>query len=273
MKPDIQVGAGEKYWAVFSLSLQQEFYHRASFLMDRARSITIVIAFYAFWSAIFEDRSSLLGYTKSQMFTYVLGMNILRSLVFSNRTWDIIREINLGIISSYLLRPISYIGYSLSRDAADKIMNFISSLLEVLFAIWILDIAFYVPGMFSTLIFFSIAVFLAMILYFLMSYAISALAFWTAESGGPRFCFELFLEFAAGAFFPLDVLPSALKQLFEFLPFSSLVYFPLNVFLERLPPSLIMRGLMIQMFWLIVLIWLARFIWQKGLRVYAAEGG
>src|SRR3990167_9281341 len=134
-----------KYWAVFSLSLQRMFSFRASFLMDRARSITILIAFYAFWSALFQDRAELLGYTKSQMFTYVLGMNVLRALVFSDKTWEIIREINTGKISAYLIRPISYVGYSISRDLSDKVMSLSSAILEVLLAILVLAIPLYVP--------------------------------------------------------------------------------------------------------------------------------
>lgn len=262
-----------KYWAVFSLSLQRDLAYRASFFMDRARSITIVIAFYAFWSAIFQNRTDLLGYTKSQMFSYVLGMNILRALVFSDKTWEIIREINTGRISSYLIRPISYIGYALSRDAVDKITNFISSLLEVAVAVWLLKISLYSPKQSFTLVAFAGTVFVAMVLYFLMSYSVSALAFWTAESGGPRFCFELFLEFAAGAFFPLDVLPPVLKKSFEFLPFASLLYFPLNVYLERVTLAAFIQGCLLQILWVIVLVFLARMIWRKGLRVYAAEGG
>lgn len=131
----------QKYWTVFSLSVQQELYYRASFLMDRARSVTILIAFYGFWSAIFQGRSQLLGYTKSQMFTYILGMNVLRALVFSDKTWELIYEVNTGKISSYLVRPISYIGYCLSRDAADKCTQLVSALLEIALAIWILKIS------------------------------------------------------------------------------------------------------------------------------------
>lgn len=269
----MRVKSLEKYWSVFSISFQQEITHRASFLMDRARSITIVVAFYAFWSAIFQNRSDLLGYSKSKMFTYVLGMNVLRALVFSDKTWEIIREINVGKISSYLIRPISYIGFSLSRDAVDKLTNLVSSLIEVSLAVWILSIPLYHPQRPATCALFSLSVILAILLYFLMSYAVSALAFWTAESGGPRFCFELFLEFAAGAFFPLDVLPPVLKQSFQFLPFASLLYFPLSIFLERASVAILVQGFLVQIFWIAVMGFLTRFIWTRGLRIYSAQGG
>ncbi len=262
-----------KYWQVFQISLQQELYYRASFLMDRARSITIVIAFYAFWTALFSDRATLLGFSKSQMLTYVMGMNILRALIFSDKTWEMLREINMGRLSYYLIRPISYIRYCLCRDMADKCMHLVSSVLEVSFALLILNIPFYVPKSLMTVVAFLGASALAMILYFLMTYAVGALAFWTAESMGPRFCFELFLEFAAGAFFPLDVLPPALKNAFELLPFSSLLYFPLNIFLERISFEACARGFSVQIFWIGIFLFLTRTVWRKGLEAYSAEGG
>ena len=66
-----------------------------------------------------------------------LPFRILRALVFSDKTWEMLYEINTGKISSYLIRPISYIGFSLCRDAADKVTQLISAVLEVAFAVWL----------------------------------------------------------------------------------------------------------------------------------------
>ena len=120
---------------------------------------------------------------------------------------------------------------------------------------------------------FAISLLLAIVLYFLMSYCVASFAFWTSESAGPRFCFELFLEFASGAFFPLDVLPASLRTLFQCLPFSSLLYFPLNVFLDRTSGAAFLNGIAVQVFWILIFAWTARKVWQNGLKAYSAEGG
>ena len=36
---------------------------------------------------------------------------------------------------------------------------------------------------------------------------LGVVGFWTAQSWGPRFCFEIVLEFCAGADFSVDLLP------------------------------------------------------------------
>lgn len=263
----------QKYIAVYTICLHQEFYNRASFLMDRARSITVLIAFYGFWSAVFAQRAQLLGFSRQDMITYMLGMNIIRALVFSDKTWEIIREINMGRLSTYLMRPISYLGYCLSRDLAEKTLHLFSSILEVCLAVFIVDMTLFVPSKLQTWLFTILSVILAIILYSLMTYAVSTLAFWTAESAGPRFCFELLMEFAAGAFFPLDVLPQIWRNVLQMLPFASLIHFPLSIYLERADLHRCTSGIAIQLFWIVFFFFFTRWLWRRGLKSYSAYGG
>ena len=183
------------------------------------------------------------------------------------------KEFNVVKVLSFLRRPISYVGFCLSRDAADKATQLVSSVLEVALAVWLLKIPLYWPANPATFAVFALTLALAVVLYFLMSYLVATFAFWTSESAGPRFCFELFLEFSSGAFFPLDVLPKIFQTVFSFLPLASLLYFPLNVFLERITGPLLVRGLWVQVFWAVIFAWAARRVWERGLKAYGAEGG
>ena len=96
--------------------------------------------------------------------------------------------------------------------------------------------------------------------------------FWTAESWGPRFLIELILEFSAGAFFPLDVLPPTVQSILKCAPSPYLVFFPLNIYLERLSTIDIARGFAIELMWIVTFAALTRFVWTKGLAAYEAEG-
>jgi ABC-type uncharacterized transport system permease subunit len=57
------------------------------------------------------------------------------------------------------------------------------------------------------------------------------------------------------------------------MPFSSLLFFPLSVFLERVPPARLAGGILTQIFWVVFFGFLTRFVWMKGLKNYGAEGG
>ncbi|MBI5200913.1 MAG: ABC-2 family transporter protein, partial [Elusimicrobia bacterium] len=221
----------KKYLYAYAMSLQNVLQLRASLLMDRVGGIAILTTLYAFWSALLPSGGAFLGYDRTQMLTYVLVMNLLRSFVFTGRGWDLVREISSGRISGYLLRPIDYRGYSLALDLSQKTIHLGASLLEVAFLILVLRAPLRLPERPETWALFAAAAALSSLIFFALEFCVASLAFWTSESAGPLFCFELFLQFAAGVFFPLDVLPAGLRRGLDLTPFPYMVFLPIQIFL------------------------------------------
>lgn len=262
-----------KYLHVFKIGLQNVLQHRASLLMDRVGGIAVLLALYYFWSSLLSDRPAFLGYTREQMLTYVLGTNLLRSLVFTGRGWDLVTEISSGRLSSYLLRPIRYPAYSLSLDLAQKSVHLAAACLEIGLLCALFKIPVFLPVRAATWLLFAASAAVSSLIFFHLEFLVSSLAFWTAESGGPLFCFELFLQFASGAFFPLDVLPGGVRQALHLTPFPYMASVPLNIYLERIPATEAARLLSIELAWLVCLAAAVQVFWRRGLRAYAAEGG
>lgn len=261
-----------KYLRAYSIALQETLQRRSTLIMDRVGGFAIVLSLYSFWSALLGSKPSFLGYTRAEMLTYVLLINVLRSLVFTGRGWLMVGEISSGRISSYLVRPISYHGYALALDLANKTVHVVSALLEIGLLAALMRGGLFLPRA-GTWPLFAISAAVASLLFFFMEFIVSSLAFWTSESGGPLFCFELFLAFAAGAFFPLDVLPEALRRALNATPFPYMVYFPARLFLEKVPPAEALRLLAVEIGWLSVFAAGALWVWRAGLKSYAAEGG
>jgi ABC-2 type transport system permease protein len=262
-----------KYLRAYSISLQETLQRRSTLIMDRVGGFAIVISLYSFWMALLGDKKEFMGYTRAEMLTYVMLINVLRAFVFTGRGWMLVGEISSGRISSYLVRPISYQGYALSLDLAQKTVHIASAFLEVAILAAVMHGGLFVPHEWTTWLLFTIAACLSSLLFFFMEFMVSSLAFWTSESGGPLFCFELFLAFAAGAFFPLDVLPTGLRHALDLTPFPYMVYFPARVFLEKVTPVEAARLISIETAWLAAFVAAALSVWRVGLRSYAAEGG
>jgi len=262
----------KKYWFIYSLYWQEGLQKRASFFMERFRSLVVLLSFYYLWTTLLANRTTFAGYNRSEMITYILGMNILRGLVFAGRTDEIAWEINRGLLSGYLLKPVNFVTYTFSRDLSEKSINLLSAVIEVLILSKFLGIAIAWPHQPVTWVFFVLSMVGAVLMNFLLSFIVGCWGFWTAESGGPRFCLELLLEFSAGAFFPLNVLPVSVQTVLKSLPSPYLVFFPLNLFLEKVSTSQIVSGLCTQLFWIVFLAGLTRVVWIRGLRVYAAQG-
>ncbi|MEK7858099.1 MAG: ABC-2 family transporter protein [Elusimicrobiota bacterium] len=262
-----------KYLVSYTIALQQVLQRRSSLLMDRVGGIAVIVSLYYFWMTLLGGKDSFLGYSREQMLSYVLAMNVLRSFVFTGRGWELVGDISSGRISSYLVRPISYHGYALALDLAQKTVHLGASFLEVGLLVLIVKAPVYLPHAWTTWLLFAVSVALSSLIFFFLEFIVSSLAFWTSESGGPLFCFELFLQFAAGTFFPLDVLPAALRQVLQLTPFPYMVFLPINIYLERVGAGEALGILAVQGAWLAAIVWAALSVWKVGLRNYAAEGG
>ena len=257
----------------YSIALQETLQRRSTLFMDRLGGFAVVVSLYAFWSALMAGRETFLGYTRPEMITYVLALNVLRSFVFTGRGWLLVGEISSGRISSYLVRPVSYHGYALALDLAQKTVHVGSSFLEIGLLAAFIGGGLFIPRDPGTWALFIASAVLSSLLFFFLEFMVASLAFWTSESGGPLFCFELFMQFAAGAFFPLDVLPEGVRRALEATPFPYMVYFPVRFLLQKEAPHDALRLLGLEALWVLAIGGAALAVWRRGLRVYAAEGG
>ena len=262
-----------KYLTLFGLSWQKQLEVRSDFLFERARSIAVLVSIYFLWSTLLEKQTDLMGYNRVELLTYVLLMTLLRAWVLGCVSDRIPSEIATGKLSELLMRPISHMGYWATQDAAMKALNIVFAIPEVLIFSWLMSSPFYLPKDPVTLMWFALSVMGGMVLYFQMSYMLGVMGFWGSQSWGPRFCFEVVLEFCAGAYFPIDILPGAMQKVISALPFPYLVYYPLSIYLERLPRGEIVSCFVHQAVWIVVLAIVLKQFWKIGLRRYAAEGG
>ena len=79
--------------------------------------------------------------------------------------------------------------------------------------------------------------------------------------------------FVSGQMFPLDLLGSPWAGILRALPFQYLAYFPAMIFLEKVPPDQLVRGLLTEVAWVAVLVVLTQWLYARGLRRYSAFGG
>lgn len=262
-----------KYLTVFKLSWERALEYRFDFFMWRVRSFILLLTLYFLWTRVFAGKENLFGFSHSQILTYVLGSTFLFSFVFVHSMDNIANEIASGGLSLFLLKPVSFLSYWLVLRTATRMMNTAMTVVELgTFLIFVKPLFFIQSGL-EVLALTFVTLGLAIILFTLVDFIIGLTAFWTLHAYGPRFALKMGMEFASGRFFPLNILPVILFKLTNFLPFSFLVFFPLNVYLGRLAAPEIYQGLLTQMIWIMVLSVVLKLIWVHGLRRYEAIGG
>ena len=262
----------KKYWTVFKNSWQRTLDHRFDFLIGRLQSIVVMLVLYFLWMSLALREGRFGDYESGELATYVFAAMILRAFVFGSRPGQVAAEINEGIFSKYLTMPVNYFWFNFMRDLAPRIIYFISSVLEISLFVFLVKAEIILVQSWKLAVLFLISVALAMFVYYCLGYLVSLVAFWSREAMGPRFLFEWFLEFASGAFFPLNILSGPLYVFLTFLPFAYLIYFPASLYLGRFDCWQILTGILIQMFFAVILGFFARFVWQRGLKRYSGEG-
>jgi len=264
----------KKYLTLAKITFEEYLVYRLNFVLWRFRSFVSFLTLFFFWLAIYGGRSEFLGYQKSQMLAYVVGIAMLRSIVLGSRSVDLGGQIRSGELTKIVLRPLGIFSFWFSRDLVDKLLNIFFTFLELAIVLAIFKFPFWFPTRLETYIIFAFMVILATFLYFFLSFVISVLAFWTEEVWATRWLFGMvFLEFFAGAFFPIDVLPSWLQKIVYLTPFPYLVFYPLKIWLEQISGVEALKAILICFGWLLLFWWLAKNLWQKGVKNYGAYGG
>lgn len=264
-----------KYWSVFKISFQEEFAYRVNFIMWRLRNIFQIFLVFFLWDAVFSDPGRVVfGYTKSKILTYVLGLILVKALVLSARATNVAGEISRGDLSNYLVKPISYFKYWLTRDISSKALNFIFALFEIMLIYLILKPPFFIQTNLGFLFAFAITIALAIFIYFVVVFITSSIPFWMPEAAwGAHFLITVvIIEFLSGALFPLDILPEAIQKVLEYTPFPYLIFFPLQVYLGEVATPDIVKGIIVSFAWAVVLWFVMNSIWRKGLKVYESHG-
>jgi ABC-2 type transport system permease protein len=264
-----------KYLSIFRISFAQEFAYRANFIMWRVRNVLQIFLVFFLWSTVFADpQTELFGYNRDKIITYVFGIFILRALVLSARAVDISGEISRGDLTNYLLKPLDYFKYWFTRDISSKVLNLGFAAVEIFLLSLFLKPTFFFQTDPLRLTLFIVSIVFAVVMFFGLLVLVNLITFWLPEGGwASQFLFiVIFTEYLSGAIFPLDILPSAIQSVLYALPFPYLLFFPLQVYLGKLPIQMILNGLLISGLWMTVLILSMNRVWNKGLKRYTAIG-
>lgn len=261
-----------KYLVVVKNSLQGYFVYRLNFLLWRVRVVISILISFFLWQTIFKGRNQVFDYKESQMLTYIFLLTFVSGVVLSTRVFRVAEEINLGRLSNLLVRPINYFGYVFAQDISDKSINTCCSILEMALLVAILHPPLVLQGQIFFLSLFIFSIILAAFLYFEIGLILSFIGFWSRETWAPQFIFFILVAFLAGTYFPLDIVPAPIYQILQLLPFTYLVFFPLKIYLGTADGGFLIKGFFVLGFWLLALWLTLKFLWQKGLKVYTAEG-
>lgn len=266
-----------KYRTVLSLAVQNTLVYRWNFLFRCFFGLIPLAGSLYLWSAVFDARGGAAanGFDYSAMVNYLLCILALENLtVPAEDEWQIAADIRDGRISSFLIRPIDYLGYRFANYGGTRVVYTLVTMWPVALMFWLLRAHVSPPPPDAlTWVWTAIATVQAGVLQFLISYALALSAFWLLEISTIVFIFYSFEYFLSGRLFPLELMPPWFQEVARWLPFTYEAWFPVAVWTGRVQGAAVVQGLAIQAAWVMAAFLGARLMWSAGLRRYQAVGG
>ena len=94
-----------KYFQLAKITFEEYLAYRLNFILWRFRSLITFLTLFFFWLAIYGGKEELLGYQKTQMITYVVGVVFLRSIILASRSADLAGQIRSGELTKIIIAP------------------------------------------------------------------------------------------------------------------------------------------------------------------------
>lgn len=259
----------KKYFYLTKISIKSNLTYLKSFLLSRFFLILILFVLFNLYKTIYRGNAAFDGFTIPMIIYYIV---ITESILLSNvRIYQTIsEEIKEGSCVYNLLRPISYIMYHYFTASGKILLNLFSTLIVGIITAGIM-VGFNIIIIKN--IFLSLPVIIMGInIDFFIMVLIGMFAFKMEEVSPIFWIYQKILFILGGLFFPLEFFPVWIKKITPYLPTSYILYFPARL-IVKFQPSYYLKGFLIQVIYLVSIIFLTVIFYKKGIRNLTINGG
>ncbi|OAB27082.1 hypothetical protein PMSD_24220 [Paenibacillus macquariensis subsp. defensor] len=264
-----------KYAVAFRIGFQSSLEYRFNFFLSLISAVFPMIVQYYMWTAVYANagESAIFGYSYREMIMYTVLAAVISKLVITNIEYSIAEDIKSGGLNKYIIQPIYYFGFRISSYIGQRLIYFVISLFIILALTYALNTFYNLHTEEERMIIFCLSLILSIILSFMISYAICACAFWLSEISYFFVVTSLLINIMSGGIFPLEIFGEGLQQLFRFMPFHYMIYFPVNVLNGKISGESIWQGIIGQGVWIALLMLICHLVWKWGMKRYLGLGG
>lgn len=259
-------------------------YARVAFvrtLSYRMRYVTGILSYLVYvsanayiWRAVFADGSatSLSGFDRESMTTYVAVGWIARSFYFNNVDREVAEDVVQGRIALALLRPFSYQAGHVAQAFGESLFRgafFSAPIAAAVALLFPVD----PPASAAALLGFVLSAALGFAVLAGLNFLVGVLAIHLQSIQGVIRAKQFVVDVFSGLLIPLPLFPGFLSTLAEILPFRQVAYVPLSVYLGRVSEAEILSSLAAQAAWAAALLFLGAIAFRLSASRIAVEGG
>ena len=257
--------------------IQAAMTYRSNFLAWFLGSIVYCLVMYYIWLAVFNSSGEgmINGFTMRDMTVFLFITAMTNFLTDSDGSYDVGEEVRDGNIAMRLIKPVGFHSTFLFTEIGWKLLIF-----GMIFAPVVIGVEIYKFNAYGGFAF-NIASFALYIFSMTMSYLFSFymnvcfgfMAFFLKNLWVFNIIKSSILRFLSGGVLPLAFMPGALRQVLEWLPFASLCYTPVMIYMGMYSPAETALRLAVQVAWVIVFYIISKLILSTALRHVSVQGG
>ncbi len=270
------------WWTILRIALEERFVYRGDFALGTLMRFLPIITQIFLWWAIFDslkeqdpNQTTLVGYSFPDMVAYYLLTMLGRA--FSSMPGlasTIAKQVREGEIKKFLIQPVDMLGFLFLGRVAHKLAYYSVAFLPFALVFFLCRDYFTAgwPSLPNLLAFVATLV-MSFVIGFYLESCIGLIGFWMLEVSSLLFVYMLFSFFLSGHMFPLDMIPQPWATIVGYLPLKYLAFFPAAVFLEKVEGWALVRELALEFVWMLFFIFLARWMFARGVKRYSGFGG
>ncbi|HET7029192.1 MAG TPA: ABC-2 family transporter protein [Candidatus Limnocylindrales bacterium] len=265
-------GLFDVYVQEAKIAIAQQIQYRVANYMYMLGMVAEPVIYLVVWQTVAAQQGGeVAGISAGQFAAYYIVWTLVRNIniVFTPYGWE--WRIRQGQLSAQLLRPL----FPIVED-----LGFFLGWKPVVILLW-LPIAFFLSLVFHPVLnptplavaVFAVSLLGAYLIRSLNQSSLGLITFWTTRVG-PIFQLYIAAELLlSGRLVPMALMPVWVQQLADVLPFQWTFGFPIEALVGNLTTDELLRGLAMQLLWIVIGSVLVRVVWSFAVRRYSAVAG
>ncbi len=251
--------------------------YRANFIAWFIGDVMYCFVMYYVWRAVFASsgQSTFHGFNMTDMVVFLFVTNLTGYLTDSDGSFSVGEEIRDGNIAMRLIKPVDFDMTFLFSEMGQKSLTFTMIFVPMLVGVEIYKYIAYGHVMFSigTFALYMLSVVMSYLFSFYMNVCFGFMAFFLKNLWGFNILKSSILRFLSGSVIPFAFMPDALRSVMEWLPFASLSYTPVMIYMGKYSGAEIAMRLGLQFLWVVAFYLISKMIFSVAIRHVTVQGG
>jgi ABC-2 type transport system permease protein len=257
--------------------IQEMIAYRANFICFFIGEIMSAFIMYFVWKAVFlsSDSPTFKGFSMEDMVVYLFISFLTDYLTYSDGAFAVGEEIVDGSIAMRMIRPCSFEMCFLFQELGSRLISAAMIFVPIVTGVEIYRYAMtgmvrFEPGLFLVYL---VSLIFAYMINFYFNVIYGFMAFFFKNLWGTSLIKETLVAFLSGGAIPLAFLPDGLAAVLNLLPFASLRYTPVMIYMGMYSAEDILWRLGLQVFWMLAFFGLSKLVWKSATKYLAIQGG